>query len=59
MMSTLNNFTKMPEHNEGEMCVIALLSHGQADGLINAADGRSVNKSTLLAIINGFQRCMN
>ena len=42
MMRTINNFSDLPDHAEGQMCVIIILSHGEDGGLIYAADGREV-----------------
>ena len=41
-MRTINNFSDLPDHAEGQMCVIIILSHGEDGGLIYAADGREV-----------------
>ena len=43
MMTTITEFSKKSEHFDAEMCIIILLSHGESDGLISAADGRSVS----------------
>ena len=52
MMRTVNNFSKMEEHNYGQMCVVIILSHGNDGGLINAADGKVVSTEYVLRRFN-------
>ena len=52
MMRTINNFSKMEDHNYGEMCVVIILSHGNDGGLINAADGKVVSTEYVLRRFN-------
>ena len=42
MMRTINAFSDLEDHQESQMCVVIILSHGDAGGLIYAADGREV-----------------
>ena len=48
MMRLINAFSELEEHSEAQMCVIIILSHGDAGGLIYAADGREVKSFKLL-----------
>jgi len=42
MMSTIGKFADLEEHEDAQMCIVVILSHGEAGGLINAADKREV-----------------
>ena len=52
MMRTINNFSKMEDHIDSQMCIVIILSHGNDGGLINAADGKSVPTEYVLRRFN-------
>lgn len=52
MMTTINNFSKSPDHENSQMCVIIVLSHGNAGGLINSSDGKEVSTEYVLRKFN-------
>ena len=47
MLTNVENFANMPEHQESEMCVVIFMSHGNKD-FIKSRDGRQVSVSSLL-----------
>ena len=47
MMLNVQDFAHMPEHEEGEMCVVIMMSHGSKDAL-KSRDGLDVSVSSLL-----------
>ena len=52
MIRTVNNFSKLEDHAEAQMCAVIILSHGDAGGLINAADGKEVPTEYVLRKFN-------
>ena len=52
MMETIQNFAKAEGHLDAQMCVVIILSHGDAGGLINAADKREVPTEYVLRRFN-------
>ncbi len=51
MMKELNAFLALQEHWNSDMCVVAILSHGE-DGLIFSKDGRQISTEWLLGRFN-------
>ena len=47
MIEVVESFANMPEHEESEMCVVILMSHGNKDVIISR-NGQDVPVSSLL-----------
>ncbi len=52
MMRTIDNFSKLQDHAQADMCVVIILSHGDEGDLIYAQDGRKVSAEYLLRKFN-------
>jgi caspase 2 len=51
MMTEITSFSRHPQHVISDMCVVAILSHGD-NGLIFAKDGRQIPNEWLLRQFN-------
>ena len=55
MEENIKKFADMPEHNESEMCIVVVLSHGR-EGAVISRDGGGVSVASIIDKFNS-QSC--
>ena len=55
MEKNIKKFAGMPEHNESEMCIVVVLSHGR-EGAVISRDGGGVSVASIIDKFNS-QSC--